>query len=210
MRKLVGMCAVWVAVWVWSASSAEVDGDGYYAPTAAQRAATERLVPDLASEDYEIREEANRKLQSLGPVIRPILEQQCASSGDPEARLRLTNLITRWHLERMAVQQLPLFRFCEALSAPTVVRGRYTVLPWSPTTESAAQVVWGGVPQSSAVRLQILNPYARLIELTSDPYPVLLAQPQQQRLGMNPVQNDWGDSDAQVEQVLWRDWVVSE
>ncbi len=210
MRMLVWMCAVAATAWVLNASSAELDGDGYYAPTAAQRVAAERLIPDLASEDYEIREDANRKLQSLGPVIRPIVERHSELSGDPEARLRLTNLIARWNLEQLAVQQLPLFCFCRALSAPPVVRGRYTVLPWSPTTERAAQNVWGGVPQSSAVRLQHLNPYARLIELTSDPSPVFLALPQQQRLNMNPVQNDWGDSDAQVEQVLWRDWVVSE
>lgn len=210
MRKLIWMCAVSALACAWNASSVEADGDGYYAPTSAQRAAAERLIPDLASEDYEIREEANRKLQSLGPVIRPILERQCASNADPEARLRLANLITRWNLERMAVQQLPLFSFCRALTAPPVVLGRYPVLPWSPATEHAARNVWGGVPQSSAVRLQRSNPYARLIELTSDTSPVLLALPQQQRLDMNPVQNDWGDSDSQVEQVLLRDWVVSE
>lgn len=210
MRKLVGMCTILAAAWAWNASSAEVDGDGYYAPTAAQRATAERLIPNLASEDYEIREDANGKLQSLGPVIRPILERQCASNGDPEARLRLANLIARWNLEQHAVQQLPLFRFCRTLSSPTVVRGRYTALPWSPTTERAAQVVWGGALRSSIESLHHLNPYARLIELTSDPRPVLLALPQQQRLNMNPVQNDWGDSDAQVEQVLWSDWVVSE
>jgi len=56
---------------------------------AADGAAVESLVHQLADDDYRVREEATRKLIALGPEVARVLRQQFAAATDPEVQLRL-------------------------------------------------------------------------------------------------------------------------
>ena len=61
----------------------------------ATRAAIVRLIEELASDDYRVREAASRKLAAYGEVARPMLERAVLESESVEVRSRADQLLQR-------------------------------------------------------------------------------------------------------------------
>jgi hypothetical protein len=62
----------------------------------------DRLLADLDSDDFDVREKAAARLEGLGAAAGPALRKALAEKPSPEARRRLTQL-----LERLAPGQAP-------------------------------------------------------------------------------------------------------
>ncbi|MCZ7648677.1 MAG: hypothetical protein M5U26_26040 [Planctomycetota bacterium] len=92
-------------------------------PTPADCAEVARWVPLLASDDCEVRDQASQELEDLGPRARAGLESAYEASADPEARLRLSNLVNRWEAELRALGNLYVFRIFEARSPGPSAQG---------------------------------------------------------------------------------------
>ena len=60
-----------------------------------RKAAIERLIEDLASDDYKVREAASKKLAAYGEVARPMLERAVLESESVEVRSRADQLLQR-------------------------------------------------------------------------------------------------------------------
>jgi RNA polymerase sigma factor (sigma-70 family) len=82
-------------------------------PAPPDRARFARLLADLDSDAFAVRNQAAAELERLGPPVEPLLRQALASSQGPEVRRQLKELLVR--LDPIAPDQLRTLRAVEAL-----------------------------------------------------------------------------------------------
>jgi hypothetical protein len=81
------------------AAMARAANEKEFAPTGTGKAEIEKLVADLSSDDFDVREAASTKLGLIGPAVLPFLEK-AEKSTDAEARRRAGDL--RREIEQVA------------------------------------------------------------------------------------------------------------
>jgi hypothetical protein len=87
------------------------------------------LLSNLVSEDYPTREKATETLERYGESIRSALEDELKSTTSPEAKKRLTGLVTR--LDAMSPARIRCIRAVEAVDGMNNQEARKLLETWA-------------------------------------------------------------------------------
>jgi HEAT repeat protein len=74
-----------------------------------------RLIAELDSEDFQVRQKAARELDRMGEAAVPTLEKVLAGKPSPEVRRRAEELVARWSPATLSGDRLREVRAVEAL-----------------------------------------------------------------------------------------------
>ncbi|MCY3019979.1 MAG: STN domain-containing protein [Planctomycetota bacterium] len=86
--------------------------------TPAQLEALNKVLPDLAAQDFEARQRATKVIEGLGPAAAGPLQAAVAKATDPEARMRIKKLLDAVPVTDLFAEPAEVTKALDALERP--------------------------------------------------------------------------------------------